>query len=51
MEITKSPRCFGQHFIDCAGNLRLRHLGRWRLELPTDLGRAMLAELKSAKEA
>lgn len=50
MEITKSPRRFGQHFIDVLETCDcvIWGDGAWNL---TDLGRAMLAELKSAKEA
>lgn len=50
MDITKSPRRFGQHFIDIleATDCILWGAGAWNL---TDLGRAMLAELKARKEA
>ena len=50
MDITKSPRRFGQHFIDVLETCDcvIWGDGAWNL---TDLGRAMLAELKSAKEA
>lgn len=50
MDITKSPRRFGQHFIDVLemSDCVIWGDGAWNL---TDLGRAMLAELKSAKEA
>lgn len=49
MDITKSPRRFGQHFIDIleATDCILWGAGAWNL---TDLGRAMLAELKARKE-
>ncbi len=50
MEITKSPRRFGQHFIDVCWKPATASSGAMAPEL-TDLGRAMLAELKSAKEA
>ena len=47
---TKSPRRFGQHFVDIleATDCILWGEGAWNL---TDLGRAMLAELKARKEA
>lgn len=50
LEITKSPRRFGQHFVDIleATDCVIWGNGAWNL---TDLGRAMLVELKSAKEA
>lgn len=50
MDITKSPRRFGQHFVDIleATDCIIWGDGAWNL---TDLGRAMLAELKTAKEA
>ena len=50
MDITKSPRRFGQHFVDIleATDCILWGAGAWNL---TDLGRAMLAELKARKEA
>lgn len=50
MDITKSPRRFGQHFVDIleAADCILWGEGAWNL---TDLGRAMLAELKARKEA
>ncbi|WP_304856287.1 hypothetical protein [Adlercreutzia caecimuris] len=50
MDITKSPRRFGQHFVDIleATDCILWGSGAWNL---TDLGRAMLAELKARKEA
>lgn len=50
LDITKSPRRFGQHFIDIleATDCILWGAGAWNL---TDLGRAMLAELKARKEA
>lgn len=50
MDITKSPRRFGQHFVDIleATDCILWGEGAWNL---TDLGRAMLAELKARKEA
>lgn len=50
MDITKSPRRFGQHFIDVLETCDcvIWGDGAWNL---TDLGRAMLAELKNAKEA
>lgn len=50
MDITKSPRRFGQHFIDVLETCDcvIWGDGAWNL---TDLGRAMLAELKDAKEA
>ena len=48
--IPKSPRRFGQHFIDVLETCDcvIWGDGAWNL---TGLGRAMLAELKSAKEA
>lgn len=50
IDITKSPRRFGQHFIDVLETCDcvIWGDGAWNL---TDLGRAMLAELKNAKEA
>lgn len=50
MDITKSPRRFGQHFVDIleATDCILWGAGAWNL---TGLGRAMLAELKARKEA
>lgn len=50
MDITKSPRRFGQHFIDMLETCDcvIWGDGAWNL---TELGRAMLAELKNAKEA
>lgn len=50
MEITQSPRRFGQHFVDIleTTDCIIWGNGAWNL---TDLGRAMLAELKTAKEA
>ena len=50
IDITKSPRRFGQHFVDIleATDCILWGSGAWNL---TDLGRAMLAELKARKEA
>lgn len=49
-EITKSPRRFGQHFVDVleTTDCVIWGDGAWNL---TDLGRAMLAELKQRKEA
>ncbi|MEC4273596.1 hypothetical protein VJ923_10535 [Adlercreutzia sp. R25] len=50
MDITKSPRRFGQHFIDVleTTDCVIWGDGAWNL---TELGRAMLAELKDRKEA
>ena len=50
LEITKSPRRFGQHFIDVLETCDcvIWGDGAWNL---TDLGRAMLAELKSGAAA
>ena len=50
MDITKSPRRFGQHFIDVLETCDcvIWGDGAWNL---TDLGRAMLAELSDVKEA
>lgn len=49
-DITKSPRRFGQHFLDVLEDTDCAAWGdkAWNL---TDLGAQMLAELKAAKEA
>lgn len=50
MDVTRSPRRFGQHFVDVleATDCIVWGGGAWNL---TDLGRAMLTELQVPKEA